>query len=146
VHGALIDHSADVSEKEYDAWVDKQQEEKNKEYEKIASKARDEFMEQQIDALKASNLGDEEKGLSEQVPLDGGWFTFGSLDVDEDGFQECACDTHDAAMSPHLPCPPGSLADSQPKAGATEAVSTARRRRQGRDGEQARRGHEGADR
>eukprot|EP01047_Picozoa_sp_COSAG01_P060436 COSAG01_NODE_7407_length_3219_cov_8.135897_3_plen_164_part_00 len=62
------DHSADVSEKEYDAWVDKQQEEKNKEYEKIASKARDEFMEQQIDALKASNLGDEEKGLSEQVP------------------------------------------------------------------------------
>lgn len=27
-------------------------------------------------------------GLTEQVALDGGWFTFGSLDVDEDGFQE----------------------------------------------------------
>lgn len=31
-----------------------------------------------------------EKGLTEQVALDGGWFTFGSLDVDEDGFQEYA--------------------------------------------------------
>lgn len=56
------DQSADVSEKEYDAWVDKQKEEQNKEYEKIASKARNEFMEQQIEALKTSNLAAEEKG------------------------------------------------------------------------------------
>ena len=88
------DQSADVSEKEYDAWVDKQKEEANKEYEKVASAARDEYMGEQMklleEHLKASNMDAAEKGLTQQVALDGGWFTFGSLDVDEDGFQEYA--------------------------------------------------------
>ena len=88
------DQSADVSEKEYDAWVDKQKEEQNKEYEKIANQAREEYMGDQMkqleEHLKISNMDAVEKGLTEQVALDGGWFTFGSLDVDEDGFQEYA--------------------------------------------------------
>ena len=50
------DQSADVSEKEYDAWVDKQKEEQNKEYEKIANAAREEYMGDQMKEVRFEPL------------------------------------------------------------------------------------------